>query len=55
MNKNVRAVRELSNLAILFDEMACRMSSTEFTHFVQEHDRLEQLNGIQLIEVKKHE
>lgn len=53
MNKNVRVVRELSNLAILFNEMSCRMSSIEFTHFVKEHDCLEQVNGIQLIEVKK--
>ncbi|MCO7125144.1 hypothetical protein NIE88_05065 [Sporolactobacillus shoreicorticis] len=53
MNKNVQALRELSNLAILFDDVSCRMNGNEFTRFVNEHDRLEQANGIQLIEVKK--
>ncbi|WP_160168721.1 hypothetical protein [Sporolactobacillus terrae] len=55
MSKNFQVMRELSNLATLFDEMARRMSGNEFTHFVKEHDRLERMNGIQLIEVKKHE
>lgn len=53
MKKNARAVHELSNLAILFNEMSCRMSGIEFSHFMKEHDRLERVNGIQLIEVKK--
>lgn len=55
MNKNFQIMRELSNLAILFSDMSRKMNDVEFNHFVQEHDRFEQLNGIQLIEVKKHE
>jgi hypothetical protein len=53
MNKNVQVLRELSNLAILFDEMSCRMNEAEFVRFMNEHNRLEQLNGIRLIEVRK--
>lgn len=55
MNKNVQLLRELSNLAILFDDLSYRMSKRQFEHFVATHKRLERVNGIQLIEVRSVE